>query len=74
MNPTATLETVRDWPLEEQLELAFGLWDQIVDSGWQPNPSPELAAELERRLAAHTADPSRALTWEQVVAHARRPR
>ncbi|WP_072022314.1 addiction module protein [Zavarzinella formosa] len=31
-------------------------------------PSPELLIELHRRLAAYDADPSRALTWEQVVA------
>jgi putative addiction module component (TIGR02574 family) len=74
MSATETLAAVRGWPLEDQLELAFGLWDQIVDSGWRPTPSPELAAELKRRLAAHDADPSRALTWEQVVAHVRRPR
>ncbi|MBO0697413.1 MAG: addiction module protein [Zavarzinella sp.] len=73
MSATTTLEAVRNWPLEEQLELVFGLWDQIVDRGWRPTPSPELAAELERRLAAHDADPSRALSWEQVVAHVRGP-
>jgi putative addiction module component (TIGR02574 family) len=74
MNPTTTLEAVRNWPVEDQLELAFGLWDQIVDSGWQPRPSPELAAELDRRLAAHAADPDNVFTWDQVVAHVRRPR
>lgn len=74
MNPAQLLELVRDLPLENQLELAFGLWDQVVDGGWRPTPSPELAAELERRLAAHDADPGRALTCEQVVAHVRRPR
>lgn len=74
MNPSTTLDTVRTWPLVDQLELVFKLWDQIADSDWRPTPSPELLAELDRRLAAHAADPSRSLTWEQVVAHVRRPR
>lgn len=74
MDPTATLDTVRTWPVEDQLELVFRLWDQISDAGWRPVPSPELLAELERRLAAHDADPRRALTWEQVVARVRRPK
>lgn len=72
MNTTATLESVREWPVEDQLELVFRLWDQITDAGWQPKPSPELLAELDRRLAAHTADPSRAFTWDEVVQHVRR--
>ncbi len=71
MDPTTTLEAVRAWPVQDQVELAFRLWDQALDAGWRPDPSPELLAELHRRLAAHAADPGRALTWEQVVARAR---
>ena len=74
MDTTATLDAVRGWPVEDQLDLVFRLWDQITDAGWRPSPSPELLAELHRRLAAHAADPGRALTWEQVVAHAKRAR
>ncbi len=70
MDATTTLDTIRAWPVEEQVELAFRLWDQIADAGWRPTPSAELLAELQRRLAAHAADPGRALTWEQVVANA----
>ena len=72
--PAATLDAVRDWPVEDQLDLVFQLWDQIADRGWRPAPAPALLAELERRLAAYDADPSRALTWEQVVAHVGRDR
>ena len=74
VDTTATLGTVRTWPVEEQLELVFRLWDQISDAGWRPSPSPELLAELQRRLALHAANPGRAMTWEQVVAHARQAR
>lgn len=72
MDTTATLDAVREWPVEDRLDLVFRLWDQITDSGWQAPPSPELLAELDRRLAAHAADPSRVLTWDQVVASLKR--
>jgi len=58
---------VQSWPLEEQLEFVFDLWDGIMDRGVRPKPTPELLAELRRRVAKHDLDPSRALTWEQVV-------
>ncbi len=74
MNPVPTLESLNAWPLEERLELVFGLWDQIAEDAWRPEPSEELKAELRRRLAAFEADPSRGLTWEQVAAHVRRAR
>ena len=54
--------------------MVFELWDRIIDNGWKPPTSEPLEAELRRRLAAHEADPSKALTWEQVVAHVRRSR
>jgi putative addiction module component (TIGR02574 family) len=71
VNATATLDAVRDWPVEDQLDLVFRLWDQIVDAGWRPALEPGLLDELNRRLAAHDMDPTRALTWEQVVSHVR---
>ena len=36
MDPTTTLQTVQAWPVEEQLEFLFRAWDQLIDSGWQP--------------------------------------
>lgn len=74
MDPTTTLQAVQAWPLEDQLELVFRLWDQLVDGGWQPELTEDLKAELDRRLAAYEADPTNVLTWEQVVARVRRPR
>jgi putative addiction module component (TIGR02574 family) len=34
----------------------------------------ELIAELDRRLAAHEADPAKVRSWEQVLERVRRPR
>jgi putative addiction module component (TIGR02574 family) len=70
MDPTDTLHTVQSWPLQEQLDFAFRVWDGIVDAGWRPELTEELKAELERRLVAHQADPTRALTGDEVLAQA----
>ncbi len=43
-----------------------------MNSDNQPKPSPALLAELDRRMAAYQDDPSRVLTWEQVILHVRR--
>jgi len=72
MDRTATLEAVRSWPIEEQFEFLCDLWDQLVETGWQPELTEELRAELDRRMAAHEADPQSVLTWEQIVARVRR--
>lgn len=69
-----TLQAVQAWPVEDQLEFLFRAWDQLIDSGWQPELTEELTAELHRRLAAHQAEPGNVLTWEQVVARVRRSR
>jgi putative addiction module component (TIGR02574 family) len=74
MDPTTALQAFQSWPVEDRLKLVFQLWDSILDSGWQPEPTDDLKAELDRRLSAHQADPKRVLTWEQIVAHVRRPR
>lgn len=71
MDPTATLQIMRQWPVQERLDFLFGAWDQLVEDGWQPQPTDDLIAELDRRLAAHEADPSKVRTWEQVLARVR---
>jgi putative addiction module component (TIGR02574 family) len=58
--------------VEVQFEFVFQLWDHLVEDGWQPEPTDDLAAELDRRLAAHEANPSNVRTWEQVVARAKK--
>jgi putative addiction module component (TIGR02574 family) len=74
MDPTTALQTVQSWPVEEQLAFVFLLWDELVDGGWRPELTEDLKAELDRRLAAHQANPVNVLTWEQVVAQVKRTR
>jgi putative addiction module component (TIGR02574 family) len=67
MDPAATLQAAREWPVEDRLEFVFRMWDQLVEDGWKPEPADDLIAELDRRMAAHEADPTNVRTWEQVV-------
>jgi putative addiction module component (TIGR02574 family) len=72
MNPIMAWEAVQSWPVEDRLAFAFRLWDQLIEEGLQPEPTDELAVELDRRLAAHEADPGNVRTWEQVLERIRR--
>jgi putative addiction module component (TIGR02574 family) len=74
MDPTITVQAVREWPVEDRLELVFRLWDQLVEDGWRPEPDEDLNAELDRRLAAHEADPTNVRTWEQVLQRVGKPK
>jgi putative addiction module component (TIGR02574 family) len=74
MDPTTALEAMQTWPVDQRLDFLFQAWDQLVDSGWQPELTEEMRAELDRRLAAHEANPDDVLTWEQVLERVRRPR
>jgi putative addiction module component (TIGR02574 family) len=51
----------------ERIQLAEDLWDSVAA---EPNAVPPLSeaqiAEIERRLAEHTSDPSSALDWVDV--------
>ena len=67
VDPTTAWQAVQSWPVEDRLAFAFRLWDQLVMDGWRPEPTDDLAAELDRRLAAHEADPTDVRTWEQVL-------
>ena len=56
-------------PISERIQLVEDIWDSIArdtPSGLQL--SPEERAELHRRHAAHQADPSSSIPWEQVRA------
>jgi putative addiction module component (TIGR02574 family) len=74
MDPTTTLEAVRHWSVEARLELVFRLWDQLIEDGWQPEPTDELIAEIDRRVAAYEANPDHVRTWEEVLNRLRSPR
>ena len=72
MNFSEVLSEVRTWDCEKRVDLIDAIWDGLAEEGYAPPITPELQAELERRLAEAEAHPDDTLTWEQVKADLRR--
>ncbi|MGL6094212.1 MAG: addiction module protein [Fimbriiglobus sp.] len=68
MTPATVLDVIRTWPIEDQLELANRLWDELGPDGEISAADLAFEAELDRRIAASEADPTDVVTWEQIVA------
>jgi putative addiction module component (TIGR02574 family) len=62
------MEALLKLPSKERADLAMALWESLdaTDREAAVELTPELAAELDRRLAEHLADPSTAIPWEEV--------
>ncbi|MDN5871099.1 MAG: addiction module protein [Nitrococcus sp.] len=57
----------RSLAISERIELVEEIWDSIAEeTSVDTQLSPERRAELHRRLAAHRADPSSSIPWEEV--------
>ena len=54
----------------ERLELVQDIWDSIAEEDGIVPLSESQRLELDRRLAAHRANPGAAVDWEQVEAEA----
>jgi putative addiction module component (TIGR02574 family) len=74
MERTAVFQEITSWPVEDRLDLIERVWDDLVDTGWQPPLTDAQRAELDRRLEAAQANPDDVVTWEEIVNHVRRPR
>lgn len=74
MTVATLVEQIEELNPNEKAELVYQVWNQLVDSGWQPPPSPSHAEVLDRRLQALDANPQAVLTWDEIVAHVRRER
>lgn len=72
-NATKTLEELRKLPVDQRIQLVEDLWDTIADDtlGESIAVSPELAAELDRRLQEYRSDPESARSAEDVLARLR---
>jgi putative addiction module component (TIGR02574 family) len=64
--PAIDFEALRRLSISERLRLVEDLWDSIAEDA--PDDAlpvtPELAAELDRRLAEHDANPGDVVPWE----------
>ena len=65
-SPAFDFEALRRLSIGERLRLVEDLWDSIAEDA--PDEAfpvgPELAAELDRRLAEHEANPDDVVPWE----------
>ena len=62
------IDTLLKLPSQERADLAMALWESLDEAAQLATVelTPELAAELDRRLAEHLADPSTGVPWEEV--------
>jgi putative addiction module component (TIGR02574 family) len=66
MNDALLAELLKLTPAE-RIQLAQDLWDSIAPEDMPPLTAEQIE-EIDRRLAEHARDPSRALPWEEVRA------
>ena len=66
------LKAVKGWPEADRRELRKRLARRAADDG--PAPTPELLAELDRRVADSEADPGDVVTWDEIMTHVWRQR
>lgn len=63
------ISNFKDLPVSERIQLVEDIWDSIAE---ETPVSLQLSAadraELQRRIAAHQADPSSSIPWEEVRA------
>lgn len=71
MSATEILAAAKALPLEERIEIAQGLWEDITSNGYDPDLTPEQTAEIERRLADFEKNPGAGILLEQVKAELR---
>jgi putative addiction module component (TIGR02574 family) len=56
--------------VDERIALVQAIWDSIAAEVERAPLTDEQKAEIDRRLAAHRANPQAAIPWEQVEAEA----
>lgn len=62
------MEALLKLPSQERADLAMALWESLDEADREASVdlTPEQAAELDRRIAEHLADPSTGIPWEEV--------
>ena len=70
MASTMTELGIDQWSVEDRLRLVQEIWDSIAAIPEEIPLTEAQRGELERRLAAHAANPQDVVPWEEVKAKA----
>jgi putative addiction module component (TIGR02574 family) len=70
MDLQTILNETDSWSIEDRIRLVQEVWDRLADQGHEPELSEAMKSEIDRRLAAHAANPGAVIPWEQVEAEA----
>ncbi|MEO8218630.1 MAG: addiction module protein [Acidobacteriota bacterium] len=63
---STSIEELRKLPLPQRLELVEELWDTIAEDADRLPLTEAQTAELDRRLAAHDAEPDEGVSWPEL--------
>ncbi len=66
MSTVAILDQLRAMPPTERREIVGKIWDEFADCDLALTPAQ--AAELDRRIADHQADPNDVVSWDEMKA------
>jgi putative addiction module component (TIGR02574 family) len=70
MSPTLQALGIDRLSVGERIALVQEIWDSIAADAERSPLTEEQKQEVDRRLAAHRANPQAAIPWEQVEAEA----
>jgi putative addiction module component (TIGR02574 family) len=65
---TDLLETAKGWPVREKLDFLRALWEDIKETGFDPEVTESEAEELDRRLLNYQTNPASAVPLSEVKA------
>lgn len=66
MNVDQTIADVSHLSIDDRLRIVHAIWDTLPEDV-DMRPSAKQQSELDRRLAAHRADPSTAISHEELL-------
>ena len=70
MSPTLQALGIDRFSVAERIALVQDIWDSIAADAELSALTDEQKQEIDRRLAAHQANPQAAIPWEQVETEA----